>query len=87
MGNEKNNTHRQVLILGSLDYETNVLPLHHGAREPFYIMLGIKAPIGIEPMFSGFYDHPLNLSRIELKKNGATYGIRTHADIFASKGS
>ena len=47
---EKSNTHRQVLILGSLDYETNVFPLHHGASEPFYIMLGIKALIGIEPM-------------------------------------
>ena len=31
------------MILGSLDYETNVLPLHHGASEPFYIMLGIIA--------------------------------------------
>ena len=28
-------THRQVLILGSLDYETNVFPLHHGASKPF----------------------------------------------------
>ena len=34
-GLQKNKTHRQVLILGSLDYETNVFPLHHGASEPF----------------------------------------------------
>lgn len=41
-------------------------------------MLGIKAPIGFEPMYSGFCDHPLYHSRIELKQC-ATYEIRTRA--------
>ena len=40
--------------------------LRQDASKPFYILLGIKAPIGIEPMNSGYLDHPLYLSRIEL---------------------
>ena len=48
-------------------YEPNTLPLRQDASEPFYIMLGIKAPIGFEPMYSGFCDHPLYHLRIELK--------------------
>ena len=59
--------------------------LYHSAIEPFYILLRIKAPIGIEPMYSGSIDHPLYHSRIELKNVPPT-GFEPVRS-FATKGS
>ena len=58
-----------VSIHRPLGYGPNTLPLRQDAIEPFYIVLGIKAPTGFEPVYSGYLDHPLYLLRIELKIN------------------